>query len=151
MRDAGRGRIHTGSTAYATQTDADRALTLVEAQMISGEWTDPDRGEVLLGEHALTWIEVRPGLRLKTVELYTRLLERHIVLGLGEVPVGKLTTALVRSWRAALIDEGVSVSTAAKACRLLRVVGYGGAYHSWRSVEQRHPVSDMERRSQRRT
>ncbi|WP_405087877.1 hypothetical protein [Microbispora sp. NBC_01389] len=30
-------------------------------------------------------------------------------------------------------------------------VGYGGAYYSWQSVEQRHPVSDMERWSQRRT
>ncbi|MEV7801947.1 tyrosine-type recombinase/integrase [Microbispora sp. NPDC088329] len=116
------GRIHTGSTTYATKTDADRALTLIEAQMISGEWTDPDRGKVLLGDYARTWIKERPGLRPKTVELYTWLLERHIVPGLGEVPVGKLTTALVRSWRAALIDKGVSVSTAAKAYRLLRAV-----------------------------
>ncbi|MGW5266292.1 tyrosine-type recombinase/integrase [Microbispora sp. NPDC004025] len=90
--------------------------------MISGEWTDPDRGKVLLGDYARTWIKERPGLRPKTVELYTWLLERHIVPGLGEVPVGKLTTALVRSWRAALIDKGVSVSTAAKAYRLLRAV-----------------------------
>ncbi|NJP27560.1 site-specific integrase [Microbispora hainanensis] len=116
------GRIHTGSTTYATKTDADRALTLLEAQMISGEWTDLDRGKVLLGDYARTWIKERPGLRPKTVELYTWLLERHIVPGLGEVPVGKLTTALVRSWRAALIDKGVSVSTAAKAYRLLRAV-----------------------------
>ncbi|MFI7027647.1 tyrosine-type recombinase/integrase [Microbispora rosea] len=116
------GRIHTGSTTYATKTDADRALTLLEAQMISGEWTDPDRGKVLIGDYARTWIKERPGLRPKTVELYTWLLERHIAPGLGEVPVGKLTTALVRSWRAALIDKGVSVSTAAKAYRLLRAV-----------------------------
>ncbi|WP_405395018.1 tyrosine-type recombinase/integrase [Microbispora hainanensis] len=116
------GRIHAGSTTYATKTDADRALTLLEAQMISGEWTDLDRGKVLLGDYARTWIKERPGLRPKTVELYTWLLERHIVPGLGEVPVGKLTTALVRSWRAALIDKGVSVSTAAKAYRLLRAV-----------------------------
>ncbi|TLP66560.1 site-specific integrase [Microbispora fusca] len=116
------GRIHTGSTTYATKTDADRALTLLEAQMISGEWTDPHRGKVLLGDYAQTWIKERPGLRPKTVELYTWLLERHVAPGLGEVPVGKLTTALVRSWRAALIDKGVSVSTAAKAYRLLRAV-----------------------------
>ncbi|WP_208758808.1 tyrosine-type recombinase/integrase [Microbispora triticiradicis] len=90
--------------------------------MISGEWTDPHRGKVLLGDYAQTWIKERPGLRPKTVELYTWLLERHVAPGLGEVPVGKLTTALVRSWRAALIDKGVSVSTAAKAYRLLRAV-----------------------------
>ncbi|MBX6383037.1 MAG: site-specific integrase [Microbispora sp.] len=116
------GRIHTGSTTYATKTDADRALTLIEAQTISDEWTDPDRGKILLGDYARTWIKERPGLRPKTIELYTWLLERHIMPSLGKVPVGKLTTALVRSWRTALIDKGVSVSTAAKAYRLLRAV-----------------------------
>lgn len=97
-------------------------MTLLEAQMISGEWTDPDHGKVLLGDYVRTWIKERPGLRPKTVELYNWLLERHIIPGLGEVAVGKLTTPLVRSWRAGLLDKGVSVSTAAKAYRLLRAV-----------------------------
>ncbi|WP_327048819.1 site-specific integrase [Microbispora sp. NBC_01189] len=116
------GRMHSGPTTYATRTEADRALTLIEAQMISGEWTDPDRGKVLLGDYARTWIKERPGLRPKTVELYTWLLDRHIVPSLGGVAVGKLTTQMIRSWRAKLIDNGVSVSTAAKAYRLLRAV-----------------------------
>ncbi|MFC0864344.1 tyrosine recombinase XerC [Sphaerimonospora cavernae] len=114
--------MHTGPITYATRTEADRALTLIEAQMISGEWTDPDRGKVLLGDYARTWIKERPGLRPKTVELYTWLLDRQIVPGLGGVAVGKLTTQMIRSWRAKLIDNGVSVSTAAKAYRLLRAV-----------------------------
>ncbi|MFF4198238.1 tyrosine-type recombinase/integrase [Nonomuraea sp. NPDC001831] len=116
------GRMHTGSTTYPTRTDADRALTLIEAQMISGDWTDPDRGKVLLGDYARTWLKERPGLRPKTKELYSWLLERHLIPGLGGVAVGKLTTPLIRSWRAGLIDKGVSVSTTAKAYRLLRAV-----------------------------
>ncbi|MFI7146989.1 tyrosine-type recombinase/integrase [Nonomuraea sp. NPDC050022] len=116
------GVIHTGTTTYATRTDADRALTLIEAQMISGEWTDPERGKIELADYARDWIKERPGLRPKTVELYTWLLERHIVPTLGKVSVGKLTTKTVRSWRAGLLDRGVSVSTAAKAYRLLRAV-----------------------------
>ncbi|MFI7690596.1 tyrosine-type recombinase/integrase [Nonomuraea sp. NPDC049655] len=116
------GRMHTGSTTYPTRTDADRALTLIEAQMISGDWTDSDRGKVLLGDYARTWLKERPGLRPKTVELYSWLLERHLIPGLGGVAVGKLTTPLIRSWRAGLIDKGVSVSTTAKAYRLLRAV-----------------------------
>ncbi|MER6950267.1 tyrosine-type recombinase/integrase [Nonomuraea sp. NPDC000554] len=116
------GRMHTGSTTYATRTDADRALTLIEAQMISGDWTDPDRGKVELGEYTRAWIKERPGLRPKTVELYTWLLERHIIPTLGGVAVGKLTTPLIRSWRTSLLEKGVSISTAAKAYRLLRAV-----------------------------
>lgn len=40
----------------------------------------------------------------------------------GKVSVGKLTAKTVRAWRAGLLDRGVSVSTAAKAYRLLRAV-----------------------------
>ncbi|WP_182905018.1 tyrosine-type recombinase/integrase [Microbispora sp. H13382] len=61
-----------------------------DAPQREAEWTDPDRGKVLLGDYARTWIKERPGLRPKTVELYTWLLERHIVPGLGEVPIGRL-------------------------------------------------------------
>ena len=42
--------------------------------------------------------------------------------GLGGVPVGRLSTRMIREWRAALLGQGVSVSTAAKAYRLLRAV-----------------------------
>ncbi|MDF2712220.1 MAG: site-specific integrase [Nonomuraea muscovyensis] len=116
------GRLHTGATTYPTKTDADRALTLIEAQMISGEWTDPDRGKIQLADYARAWIKERPGLRPKTVELYTWLLERHIVPTLGGVAVGKLSAQMIRTWRSDLLGNGVSVSTAAKAYRLLRAV-----------------------------
>ncbi|MEV4110073.1 tyrosine-type recombinase/integrase [Nonomuraea sp. NPDC049695] len=115
-------RLHTGATTYATKTDADRALTLIEAQMISGEWTDPDRGKIQVADYARAWIKERPGLRPKTVELYTWLLERHIVPTLGGVAVGKLSAQMIRTWRSDLLGNGVSVSTAAKAYRLLRAV-----------------------------
>ncbi|MEV0145206.1 MULTISPECIES: tyrosine-type recombinase/integrase [unclassified Nonomuraea] len=116
------GRLHTGATTYATKTDADRALTLIEAQMISGDWTEPDRGKIQLADYARAWIKERPGLRPKTIELYTWLLERHIVPGLGGVAVGKLSPQTIRTWRSDLLGNGVSISTAAKAYRLLRAV-----------------------------
>jgi integrase len=116
------GRLRTGATTYATKTEADRALTITEAQMISGDWTDPDRGKVLLGDYARVWIKERPGLRPKTIENYTWLLERHIMPTLGGVQVGKLTTQMIRAWRSERLEHGVSVSTVAKAYRFLRAV-----------------------------
>jgi integrase len=116
------GRLRTGATTYATKTEADRALTIIEAQMISGDWTDPDRGKVLLGDYARVWIKERPGLRPKTIENYTWLLERHIMPTLGGVQVGKLTTQMIRAWRSERLEHGVSVSTVAKAYRFLRAV-----------------------------
>jgi integrase-like protein len=70
----------------------------------------------------IAWIKERPNLRPKTVELYQWLLARHIIPGLGGVEVGKLTAQMIRTWRADLLSAGVSVSTTAKAYRLLRAV-----------------------------
>ncbi|GLW96458.1 site-specific integrase [Microtetraspora sp. NBRC 16547] len=116
------GRRRTGSETYERKGDAERALTLIEAKMISGEWTDPDRGKIKLKDYAETWISQRPGLRPRTVDLYTWLLKKHITPYVGGVQLGKLSTAMIRQWRADLLGNGVSVSMAAKAYRLLRAV-----------------------------
>ena len=95
---------------------------LIEAQMSSGTWTNPEGGKVKLEEYAAAWITQRPGLRPRTVDLYRWLLQKHIAPYIGGVPVGKMSAALVREWRAKLLANGVSVSMAAKAYRLLRAV-----------------------------
>jgi integrase len=107
---------------FARKAEAQRYLTLVESQIARGEWTDPERAKVTLGDYAERWIAERPGLRPRTVELYWWLLRRHVVPWLGGVPLGKIDTPLVREWRAKLLAEGVSVSTTAKAYRFLRSV-----------------------------
>lgn len=116
------GRIRTGTETYDRKSDAEKALVLIEAQMTAGEWTDPERGRVTLADYAATWITERPKLRPRTVDLYRWLLKKHITPDLGGVPIGKVSTAMIRQWRARLLAEGVSVSVAAKAYRLLRAV-----------------------------
>ena len=116
------GRIRTGEETYERKSDADRALTLIEGKILAGTWTDPERAKVKLAEYSATWIDQRPGLRPRTIDLYRWLLKKHITPYLGNVPIGKLTTAMIRQWRADLLSNGVSVSMAAKAYRLLRAV-----------------------------
>ncbi|HUZ23737.1 MAG TPA: site-specific integrase [Streptosporangiaceae bacterium] len=116
-----------GQRRYAEETferrnDADRALTLIEAQIVRGEWTDPERAKVKLADYAATWIDQHPRLRPRSADQYRWLLHKHIAPRLGGVPIGKLSTATIREWRAALLANGVSVSTAAKAYRLLRAM-----------------------------
>ena len=41
------GRMRTGLETYERKSDADKALVLIESQMASGEWTDPERGKPL--------------------------------------------------------------------------------------------------------
>lgn len=116
------GQMRTGPETYERKSDADRALVLIEAQIATGEWTDPERGRVKLADYAATWIAQRPGLRVRTMDLYNWLLAKHIAPYLGGVAIGKLSTPMVRKWRADLLGNGVSVSMAAKSYRLLRAI-----------------------------
>ena len=118
-------RDRTGRCGHAPETferksDAERALVLIEAQLSAGEWTDPERGKVKLADYAATWIAQRPGLRPRSADNYRWLLKKHIAPRLGGVPVGKLSTPMIREWRAALarqgrvgLDGGEGVSAAA--------------------------------------
>jgi len=116
------GRIRTGQETYERISDAEKALVLIEAQLTTGDWTDPERGKVKLADYAATWITERPNLRPRTMDLYRWLLSKHIAPYLGEMPIGRLSTAMIRGWRAELLGNGVSLTMAAKAYRLLRAV-----------------------------
>jgi hypothetical protein len=102
--------------------EAQRTLSLAEIELAAGNWTLPERGKIKLAHYAGVWISQRPGLRPRTVDLYGWLLRRYIALQLGLVPLAKLTTPMIRQWRAGLLADGVSDSTAAKSYRLLRAV-----------------------------
>ncbi|MEV4175016.1 hypothetical protein [Nonomuraea sp. NPDC049709] len=81
--------MRTGTETYERKSDAERALSLIEAQVIKGEWNDPDRGKIKLREYAETWIAQRPGLRPRTVDLYRWLLKKHIAPYLGNVQIAR--------------------------------------------------------------
>src|SRR5262249_12250879 len=87
-----------------------------------GEWTDPEVGKVTLAAYADRWITQRPNLRPRTVHLYRWTFAKHIEPALGGVPLNKLTTPIVRSWRAELLSSGGAEDAAAKAYRLLRAI-----------------------------
>lgn len=116
------GRRRVAPETYERKSDAERFLTLVEAQIYRGEWTDPESGKIELQDYAETWIRQRPGLRPRTVDLYSWLFRKHIAPYLGSVALGRLSAALIREWRSDLLRAGVSESVAAKAYRLLRGV-----------------------------
>ena len=116
------GKLRSHAATFARKTDADRALALIEAEITQGTWTDPVRAKIKLADYADVWIAQRPGLRPRTVEIYRGLLRRHVSPYLGDVPLGKIDTSMIRDWRARLLDQGVSVSETAKAYRFLRAV-----------------------------
>ncbi|MFI6786808.1 hypothetical protein ACIBG4_05695 [Nonomuraea sp. NPDC050383] len=72
------GKIRLGENTYARERDAEKALSLIEAKLITGNWTDPQRSKVKLGDYADKWIAERTNLRPRTVEIYKGLLKRYI-------------------------------------------------------------------------
>jgi len=107
---------------FDTKRSAERWLSVTETQITQGEWIDPERAKRKLGDYADQWIAQRPGLRPRTVELYKWLLRKHIAPDLGGVELGKLSTAVIRQWRADRLTAGVSESVTAKSYRLLRAI-----------------------------
>lgn len=89
--------------------------------MLQGDWIDPERGKIHVAVYVERWIDQRPGLRPKTRELYRWLLRAYVAgTDLGGTELGKLTTPMVRQWRADRLSAGVSEIATAKAYRLVR-------------------------------
>jgi integrase len=106
---------------FASKTDAEVWLTRKEAEILNGEWIDPDAGAILVADYGSTWIDER-SLRPKTILIYRSLLRLHIAPYFTNVTVAEVTPARVRRWRKKLLGSGVSEITAAKAYRLLRAI-----------------------------
>ncbi|MCT2281330.1 site-specific integrase [Micromonospora chalcea] len=107
---------------FARKTDADRWLTAVEADILKGTWHDPNRGRIALGEYVTTWIDHRPNLRPRTVDLYRWLSRKYIEPTLSAVLLSDLTPGRVRAWYAELVAAGATATMTAKAYRLLHAV-----------------------------
>ncbi len=116
------GVMRTAPNTFARKEEAQRWLTLAEAEIAREEWIAPERARITVQEYSERWIEQRPNLRPRTVQLYEWILRKHITPYIGRVPLGKLDTPAVRDWRAALLAAGASQSSAAKAYRLLRAI-----------------------------
>jgi integrase len=103
---------------FASKTDAEVWLTRKEAEILDGDWINPDDGKVLLSDFGKSWIEERP----KTIRLYNYLLRAHIEPHFKGKTVAEVKEAHVRRWRKKLLDSGVSEVTTAKAYRLLKAI-----------------------------
>jgi integrase len=107
---------------FATKTEANRWLSVKEAEIVSGDWLNPDTGRISFKEYAESWVNERPNLRPTTIARYEVLLRKHMVPHFGATEVGKILDPQVRRWRKKLLDTGVGPVTVAKAYRLLKAI-----------------------------
>ena len=126
LHDPGTGRrVSLGS--FKTKAEAERAFAAAVTDQQKGVWVAPEKGRVALDDYAWQWLDTRltsrgERLRPKTRELYEGFLRLHILPALGPLPLGRLTTAGIRSWHAGLLADGPGASSVAKCYRLLRTI-----------------------------
>jgi hypothetical protein len=96
-----------------TKGEADLWLASAATDTARGEWVDPNAGKIALRGYAEEWLP-------KSLELYTYLLDRLILPGLGDLSLNGITPMAVRKWRADLLRaRRPGPSTVAKAYRTL--------------------------------
>jgi integrase len=115
------GQRRTAPETFERKRDADRWLSVLEGDIVRGDWTDPVLGEVELGEYGRRWIAEHRCAR-RTREEYASLWRLHVEPSLGDVELAALNTERVRTWRSALLASGRSEDRIAKAYRLLHAV-----------------------------
>jgi integrase len=119
------GKTRKAPDTFRTKTDADRFLAAVEVDMGRGSWLDPDRSDVQLGDYAKGWIKQRTvrgrPLAARTLDTYQHSLKAWIEPGLGAMPVGRITPAIVRTWHAEVSAQTGPTATR-QAYALLRAI-----------------------------
>lgn len=115
------GVLRTDECTYPTQTEAERRLVEIEADMLRSQWIDPDAGKVTLTEYAERWIAER-GLEARSAENYLGYLRKHIGPYLGDLTLVELKPPRIRTWRTQLQEAGVGAPTIAKSYRFLHSV-----------------------------
>ena len=115
------GLMRTGEETYATKKEAEIALTLIEADITRGRWTDPDDGKVNFGDYANAWLRDRK-LAETSRQRYAISLRLHIQPTFRHSTVGEITTGKVRAWRSKLLASGVGEPAVVKAYQVLRAI-----------------------------
>lgn len=117
------GKMVGAPTTFRTKRDAEAYLSTVRSDMERGQWVNPVAGKVTLREYSTKWLEQRPDLRPRTVELYEGELQLHILPVLGGLELAKITPTKVRDWHSALIRaDKPGNSTVAKCYWLLHAI-----------------------------
>ncbi|MDP8927029.1 MAG: site-specific integrase [Actinomycetota bacterium] len=111
------GKEH--AKTFARKVDAERYLTSVEADLLRGNWIDPDRGKTPLGDWAKRWLESKRSLKPKTRLGYESLLRSRVLPKLGDYPLASIERIHVEQWISQMQDEDLSSSRIRQAFNVL--------------------------------
>lgn len=115
------GLLRTAPNTFETKRAGEQWLVAVEAEILRGDWLDPDAGKVPLLDYVTEWIKQRD-LKPRTREEYERHVRLHVRPHFESRLLVEVTPAMIRSWRSDLLAAGVGAPTIAKTYRILHAV-----------------------------
>jgi hypothetical protein len=115
---AGRER----SKSFARKVDAERFLRHVEADLMRGQWVDPEHGRTTVAELAERWFATTATLKPQDPRGLPLAAGQPRAAAFGERPVASIDTLTVRGWLAGLVSGDLSPSRAKHAYYVLFAV-----------------------------
>lgn len=107
------------SKHFSRKVDAQRWLDETTSSLLRGEYVDPKRARVTVGDLAGPWLEGRVNLKPKTLVNYESMLRVHVLPTWGSVTLPAVTHSGVVAWVAGLRASGLSASRTRQAFGIL--------------------------------
>ena len=105
------GRQHTAPLTFATKRDAERWLSVTEADLLRDEWIDPRLARITYGEWAADYLAHSAYKRATTRVRDRSAINRHLIPALGHLPLGGITPLDVRRLLGELQAKGLAPNT----------------------------------------
>ena len=140
---SGRGRPPEG---YLTKRTAEQALDALLTDARRGHWPGRVTGGEKFGAAAEAWFawgEAERDWKPSTRRDYASLLKVHLLPGLGDLPLGDITTPMLERWRAGELAAGrMTKRTAGKAMVIVGAIFERARRHH---AVASNPVADVEK------
>ncbi|KAA9160881.1 site-specific integrase [Amycolatopsis acidicola] len=113
------GLRHPAPRTFASKREAEQWLSVVEAEILRGEWQNPELSKIPFGEFGRAWLKERK-VSQRTREEHESVWRNHVEPFLGNYRLDSIGPAVIRRWRSELLENGRSEDRTAKAYRLVR-------------------------------
>lgn len=111
------GRRHYAPITFDKEGDAETWIATARTDIVRGTWRATKVTGPTLRDYSLAWLARRKDLRPKSAVSYSTLLDLHILPGLGDYQLPKLTAATIRDWASSLAAGAVTRACAASLLR----------------------------------
>jgi integrase len=109
------------SRSFDRKVDAQRFLTSVESEKLRGDYIDPARSTITVGELTRQWLASKVNLKPSTAERYRVIIRVQIEPRWGSVRLADVTHSTLQTWVGELAEK-LSAASVQKAHRVLSLI-----------------------------